>query len=260
MEYRARNQTTKAVRYTGEIQDIWDVFGKSGIRHIMDFDHEFVVKHSDGRKFIFLTGADGYSKPCRDGDWVLPDFKPGTYIAISDEDFRNVFVAADSSKTQELVIEPLMQMLPAVELLPVTHMLTLNVMVGNADDYIVVHESFCETAQEMGKVFPSAQVSVHQVTRDGDTVTEFDNPPSVYSVTDALLDHGLDSREVSDIIAHMKRRGVVTDNVFAQETHTEQTLVKVREILSEAGMFSADITDAISNMQNRGILFRERAQ
>lgn len=49
------------------------------------------------------------------------------------------------------------------------------------------------------------------------------------------------------------------DQTTHAETHSEDTMFKVRDALRCAGLREIDIVDAVMEMQNAGILFRERA-
>lgn len=54
--------------------------------------------------------------------------------------------------------------------------------------------------------------------------------------------------------------GTIIGRDSEKETHTEDTLLKVREALMKTGLAEDDVTHCISDMQNAGILFRERAE
>jgi hypothetical protein len=80
----------EAIQFTGDnVGEIWNAFGTDGIH--------MPLEELAGQSVLILTTTHRDPAPCRPGDWVIPDSRPGTFYPCKPE----VFAA-----TYERVVEP----------------------------------------------------------------------------------------------------------------------------------------------------------
>lgn len=69
------------------------------------------------------------------------------------------------------------------------------------------------------------------------------------------------TKALEQINKTIAKKGEGTVNVYVaseEETHDDETMMKVYEVLRRNGYLPGDIPNVISDFQNAGILFRER--
>ena len=80
--FRKRPIEIEAVQFTGNnVQEIWDAFGAEGIYGPTEKNPDHLV----------LTTTHGDPSPCRAGDWVIPDSRPGTFYPCKPDVFAATY-------------------------------------------------------------------------------------------------------------------------------------------------------------------------
>lgn len=87
--YRKKPIETPAIQFTGDnVTEIWDAFGADGIYGLTEKNPDFLI----------LTTTHGDPAPCRVGDWVVPDSKPGTFYPIKPDVFEATYEAVSDDE------------------------------------------------------------------------------------------------------------------------------------------------------------------
>jgi hypothetical protein len=87
--YRKKPIEVEAIQFTGDnVAEIWGAFGADGIYGPTEKNPEHLI----------LTTTHGDPAPCRVGDWVVPDSKPGTFYPIKPDVFAATYEPVGDSR------------------------------------------------------------------------------------------------------------------------------------------------------------------
>ncbi len=80
--YRKLPVEIQAIQFTGDnVQEIWDTFGADGIYGPTENNPDYLI----------LTTIHGDPAPCRTGDWVIPEPRPGRFYPCNPDVFASTY-------------------------------------------------------------------------------------------------------------------------------------------------------------------------
>lgn len=81
-KYRKLPVEIEAIQFTGgNVEEIWDAFGADGIYGPTETNPDWLI----------LTTVHGDPAPCRAGDWVVPEQRPGRFYPVNQEVFEATY-------------------------------------------------------------------------------------------------------------------------------------------------------------------------